>query len=386
MTGSLQTKKGKYYAVLNLKDKKGNRKQKWICTGFTIAGNKRKAQDFLNRLLIEYERKEHIPENEHVKFSDFICWWLEDKKGKVETSTWEKYKICVEKHVAPYFEEKGLTLAELSPKHFVEFYNEKFVSGRLDGKPGGLSVASLKGLSLVIKEALNTAVMMEYINRNPALNVPLPRGEEKRQANIFLNAEQANMVLRAFRGHPMQPLIYITLYYGLRRSEVLGLRWSAIDFEKNTLTINHTVVKNLTVVAKDRTKTAASNRTYDLLPEVKEILLQLKKEREERKRLFARSYIDTDYVFVWPNGKPYAPDYITRVFQRVLKKNHLPKMRFHDLRHSTASILYDKGWDLKDIQEWLRHADIETTGNIYTHISQLRRHSMAKDIENTFKL
>lgn len=125
---------------------------------------------------------------------------------------------------------------------------------------------------------------------------------------------------------------------------------------------------------------------YDLLPEVKEILLQLKEDMEERKRLFAKSYIDTDYVFVWPNGKPYAPDYITRVFQRVLKKNHLPKMRFHDLRHSTASILYDKGWDLKDIQEWLRHADIETTGNIYTHISQLRRHSMAKDIENTFKL
>lgn len=84
--------------------------------------------------------------------------------------------------------------------------------------------------------------------------------------------------------------------------------------------------------------------------------------------------------------KLYTPDYITWGFQRVLKNNHLHKMRFHDLRHSTASILYGKGWSLKDIQEWLEHADMETTGDIYTHISQIRRHSMAKNIQNIFSL
>lgn len=166
-------------------------------------------------------------------------------------SIWESRWLT---HTGPKHQELEQKLKQvLNVPEISLFSNEKFVSGRLDGKPGGLSVASLKGLSLVIKEALNTAVMMEYINRNPALNVPLPRGEEKRQANIFLNAEQANMVLRAFRGHPMQPLIYITLYYGLRRSEALGLRWSAIDFEKNTLTINHT---------EGRTETALCPKLY----------------------------------------------------------------------------------------------------------------------------
>lgn len=388
MSGCLQIRNNKYYAVLSWKDENGKRKRKWINTNLEARGNKRRAKEALNKLISEYESLEQAQENESgsLLFSSFVRQWLNDKRGKVEMSTWERYKTCAERHVIPYFEEKALTLSQLLPKHFVEFYNYKFMGGRMDGKKGGLSIASIRSLGLVIKETLNAAVILEYISRNPAANVPLPRAEEKHQAGIFLNAEEANAVLKAFRGHHLQPLVYITLYYGLRRSEVLGLRWSAIDFERNMIQINHTVVKNLTVVAKDKTKTAASNRSYELLPEIRELLLDLKEKTEQNRKLCGKDYIDSDYVFVWPNGKRYAPDYITRGFQRVLKNNHLPKMRFHDLRHSTASILYDKGWSLKDIQEWLGHADMETTGDIYTHISQIRRHSMAKNIQNIFSL
>lgn len=125
---------------------------------------------------------------------------------------------------------------------------------------------------------------------------------------------------------------------------------------------------------------------YELLPEVKELLLQLKDEQEEYRKAFGRAWQDTGYIFVHPDGSPRRPDCITRGFQRVLKNNGLRRMRFHDLRHSTASILHDKGWDLRDIQDWLRHADIETTANIYTHISSQRKTKMAKDMENTFRL
>lgn len=386
MTGCLQIKNNKYYAVLNWKDENGKRKRKWVGTNIVVRGNKRRAQQALNKIIAEYEPIVQSTENGTMLFSSFVRQWLYNKKGKVEQSTWERYKICAERHIIPYFEEKGLTLSQLMPKHFVDFYNYKFTGGRLDGKKGGLSIATIKSLGLVIKETLNYAVILEYISRNPALNVPLPRAEEKHQVGVFLNAEQANLVLKAFRGHHLQPLVYVTLYYGLRRSEVLGLRWSAIDFENNILKINHTVVKNLTVVAKDKTKTVSSNRSYELLPEIRELLLRLKKQTEDNRKLCGKDYIESDYIFVWTNGKRYAPDYITRGFQRVLKNNNLPKMRFHDLRHSTASILYDKGWGLKDIQEWLGHADIQTTGDIYTHISHIRRHSMAKNIENTFSL
>ena len=225
----------------------------------------------------------------------------------------------------------------------------------------------------------------ELINKNPALRVPLPKGKEK-QPRLFLNALQANKLLELFRDHPLQPLIYMTLYYGLRRGEVLGLKWSAIDFKNDKIKINHTVVKHTTIVAKDKTKTEASRREYVLLPEIKAVLLNLKKESQKNKKIFGKTYQNNDYVFTWPDGRLYRPDYITSAFQKVLAKNNFPKMRFHDLRHSCASILYDKGWELKDIQTWLGHADIETTANIYTHISKSRKEFMAKDLEHTFAM
>ena len=97
------------------------------------------------------------------------------------------------------------------------------------------------------------------------------------------------------------------------------------------------------------------------------------------------AYTETDYIFVWSDGKPYRPDYITRAFKKVLAQHGLPEMRFHDIRHSTASILYDNGWELKDIQQWLGHADIGTTGNIYTHLTRLRKENIGKDLEKVFR-
>lgn len=385
MTGSLQIKNEKFFIVLSFKNGEGKRKQKWVSTGLDIKGNKRKATELMGKIVSEYAEQEPFLDKGDILFADFLKQWLNAKKNKIEMSTWEGYQVYSEKHIIPYFKDKGLSLSQLTPKHFVDFYEYEFKEGRVDGK-GGMSIRSIKSYSLIIKESLNMAVIMEYIGKNPALNVPLPKQEEKQQIGTFLNAEEGNKVIQAFRGHHLHALVYVTLYYGLRRSEVLGLKWSAVDFEKNTIKINHTVVKNLTVVSKDKTKTISSNRSYTLLPEIKDVLLKLKGEVEDRKKLFGAEYIDTDYIFTWANGKPYAPDYLTRGFQRVLKSHGLPKMRFHDLRHSTASILYDKGWSLKDIQDWLGHADIETTGNIYTHISKLRKQTMARDIEHTFTL
>ena len=217
------------------------------------------------------------------------------------------------------------------------------------------------------------------------MHVPLPKNKEKR-SQLFLNALQANKLLELFKGHRLQPIIYMALYYGLRRGEVLGLKWPAIDFKNNKLKINHIVTRTLTIVEKDRPKTVSSKREYSLLPEIKKMLLKIRLEQKHNKKLFGKSYYNSDYVFTWEDGRAYNPGYITKAFQKVLAKNNFPKMRFHDLRHSCASILYDKGWELKDIQTWLGHADIETTANIYTHISKSRKEFMAKDLEHTFAM
>lgn len=236
----------------------------------------------------------------------------------------------------------------------------------------------------MLRRVLDYAVLYEDIKTNPALRIPLPKkkkdGSEERE--VFLTAEEAQKMLDTFQEEEIGPLVFTTLYYGLRKSEALGLRWSAVDFQKNTISINHVVVKNKTIIEKDTTKSYSSRRTYELLPEVREILLHLKQQQEENRAVFGSAYQENDYIFKWADGTMYRPDGITRTFQRALERHGLKKMRFHDLRHSTASILVDKGWDINDIKEWLGHADIETTANIYAHISHSRKISLAKDMEN----
>ncbi|MBR1779609.1 MAG: site-specific integrase [Clostridia bacterium] len=224
------------------------------------------------------------------------------------------------------------------------------------------------------------------IDRNPALKVPLPKKDDLEPKAKFLTVEEANKLLNIFSGHHLQPLIYLTLYYGLRRGEVIGLKWDAVDFKNDKLKIKHTVTRVSTLVSKDKTKTASSFREYKILPEIKKLLLKLKSEQKNYKKLFGKEYQNTDYVFIWPDGREYLPEYITKEFKKVLAKNNFPKMRFHDLRHSCASILYDKKWELKDIQTWLGHADIQTTANIYTHVSESRKEILAKDLEHTFSI
>lgn len=384
MTASLKIKGDRYYAVINYKEGT-NYKQKWIALGIPAKNNKRRAEAMLDEIKREYEERYSTPAGD-MMFVTYARQWLERKKTCTELSTWEGYQIYVERHIVPYFEPLKLSLRDIKPQHIMDYYHYKYTAGRLDGKEGGLSIPSIKKHATVIKEIFGEALIAEYIIRNPATGVKLPAKDVSTKDKVFLNSDKANEVLAAFDGHQLQALVYTTLYYGLRRSEVLGLRWSAVDFKNNTLTINHTVVKNRTIVQKDSTKTQSSHHTYMLIDDVREVLLKQKAKQEKNKIEYGSAYHQSDYIFTWEDGTLFRPDYITRGFQRVLKAHGFPAMRFHDLRHSTASILYDKGWGLKDIQMWLRHSSIDVTGDIYTHIADDRRSKMAAELNSTFTL
>ena len=389
MTGCLKIKNDTYYAVLNFKEG-GKYKQKWITTKLNVKGNKRKATEFLNNLLNEYSDSDFLNKKESIKFTDYLEKWLKSKKGKIEQSTWDGYYNSIVKHIVPYFKPLDLDITDLKPKHIRDYYDYKFNYGRLDGKNGGLTHKSIKHHSVAIKGALNNALMIdEIISKNPATKIPIPERKDdscKKKEFVFLSAEEANQMLKLFENHRLQLLVYVTLYYGLRRSEVLGLKWNAVDLKQGKLTIKHTIVKNLQTVAKDRTKSKTSNRSFKISNHLIELFQKHKEQQEKNKRLFGKEYIESDYIFTWEDGRLYRPDYITSAFKKALRESEFKNMRFHDLRHSCASILYDKGWGLKDIQKWLGHADIETTGNIYTHINQDRESLVADDMENTLLL
>ena len=167
----------------------------------------------------------------------------------------------------------------------------------------------------------------------------------------------------------------LAAFYGLRRSEVCGLKWDAIDFEKKTITIRHIVTQicvdgKSTLIQKDRTKTKSSYRTLPLVPPFEKLLRRLKAQQEANRKLCGNAYCrqDAEYVYVNDIGELVKPGYLTQHFPRLLEKHNMRVIRFHDLRHSCASLLHANGVSMKEIQEWLGHSDISTTANIYTHL------------------
>ena len=218
---------------------------------------------------------------------------------------------------------------------------------------------------------------MGYIKENPIEEVDKP--EKNQFVGKFYNSSELSEVIRLTKNTKLELPVIFGGFYGLRRSEIVGLRWSAFDFENDVFYINHTVTTpridgKLKIVAKDRAKTKSSLRALPLDAGVKKRLLEIKERQEAYQRKFKRSYSKewAGYVMVDELGGLILPNYITSAFKHLLKKNELREIRFHDLRYTCASLLLNKGKTngvtLKDIQVWLGHSDFSTTANTYSHL------------------
>ena len=189
-----------------------------------------------------------------------------------------------------------------------------------------------------IHKAFAYAYKTDLIQSNPADKVELPKIEK--YSGQFYNQKQIENLIRVVKGDPIEFGVITASFYGLRRSEVLGLKWDAIDFENKTITIRHTVHEvtidgKTRIVASDTTKTKSSYRSLPLVKPFEEILLKMKREQEENKRLCGRCYCQDylDYIYVNQIGEIVKPGFVTAHFSAVLKANNLPHIRFHDLRH-----------------------------------------------------
>jgi len=282
--------------------------------------------------------------------------------------------------ILPYFDASRVKLQEVDKSILQAYIDEKRSHGRRDGK-GGLSARSLHLHRNILHQTLNEAVKDGLLPSNPCQFVLLPKTE--RFHSSYYTADQLQKLFDAIRDEPLYPLVKITALYGLRRSELLGLQWDSIDFDGGKLTIQHTVSKVTKAVAKDKTKNASSFRSFPLTEEARKIFTQAKSVEKENRRLFGKEYQQNSYVFKWENGKPYSPDYITERFSNLLKNHGLPHIRFHELRHSCASLLINAGFTLKDVQEWMGHADIKMTANIYGHLDVARKKDMAAQLSGS---
>ena len=365
MTGSVQVKNNKLYVVLSYKTEDGEHKTKWVSTGLMAKGNKKAAMAMIPDLINQYIGLEYNP-NKHL-FLDEVDRWLERQKVQVRQSTYEAYVVCINAHIKPYFEKMGLEIKDLSKQHLMDYYDFKFTKGRADGT-GGLEPQTIKKHAAIFRAVLKDALLKDYVNINVADIVPIPKKTSSNSVAKEIDLDEANKIIEVFDHNELQPLVKLTLMYGLRRSEILGLKWSAIDFKKETIDVDHTIVKYTSVMAVDNTKTNESCTTLPLIDDARELLLEVKTKQEEYRKLFGEDYHESDYVFTKPDGSLYRPDSLTRSFQRVLENKGYEHIRFHDLRHATASILYENKWRPKEMQKWMRHSKIKTTLDIYTHL------------------
>lgn len=281
---------------------------------------------------------------------------------KVKENTLEQYNLTFDRYIAGYKPFHGLKLQDLTPPMLQSYYSEQVKAG--------LSPNTVRKHHANIHKCLDYAVRLGLIAFNPSAQVELP-AKQKYTGATACTPGQLQGLLQLFRGDPLETVLMLGIAYGLRRSEVCGLRWDAVDMEAGTLHICHTAVKaNGRVLYSDSTKTATSNRVLPLTASMREYLGSVRERQEENKRLFGRDYTDSGYICVKPDGTPIDPDFVTHHFRRVLVANDVPIIRFHDLRHSAVNTLRKGGCDVKDIQAWLGHSDVSTTLNVYGHILQ----------------
>ena len=333
IAGHLQIKNDYYYMVLSYLDANGKRKQPWFPTGLPIKNNKKRAEKMLLEL-----RQTYVPPAEHksngelsadMLFADFMELWLGVVRNSIEKTTFSSYTQMVKGKIAPYFRKTGIKLGELQARHIQSFYLYELKT---------VSASTVIHEHANIHKALKYAVKMDLIPYNPADKVERPK-KQKYIADYY-RLEELEQLFEATKDHPYSLLIQITAFYGLRRSEALGLRWDAIDFERNTITIRHIVTNakidgKYEIVREDRAKTKSSLRSLPLVDNIREKLLALKEQQKENKRICGNCYNREydGYVFVDVMGNIFNPRNLSSNFSKLLELKGLRHIRFHDLRH-----------------------------------------------------
>ena len=396
ITGSLQQKNGYYYAVLYIKVD-GKRKCKWIPTKLPVNGtSNRKAQKAFDEIRIEYEREQEerqrkeaelaeLTKNTHpdalLPFTDYIEKWLYSARPSLATTTYQSYSNMIKARILPYFKPLGLQLQEVTPQHIEDFYQTI-----LDDNCTTNTVIHYHS---ILRKAMQVAVKKDIILKNPVDKVQRPK-KNVYHGNFYTEEEMLTL-FDAVSGDPLELCVKIAAYYGLRRSEVLGLRWDAIDLERKTICIKHKVIEaevdgKFRPVGEDVLKTKSSFRTLPLIPAVEKLLLEEKEKQEMFRRLFKKSYCRDylDYICVDQTGNLLRPNYVTEHFAWLVQKYDLKKIRFHDLRHTCASLLLSNGISMKQIQIWLGHSTFATTADIYAHLDFTAQEESANAMSGMF--
>ena len=348
-------------------------------------------KDWSDKINVDTKKRVYIYFITSQKFSDYLLEWADNQKGKKDVTTSSTYATNIKGIIAPYFANTNITMEELQPIHLQRFYDTQYkrilTKGKNKGKP--VSKNTVHHYHSNIHKALNDAVKLGIIPNNPDDQTVVEAPDE--HIADFYNEEEASELLEKVKGHPLEVIVTIATCYGLRRSEIIGLKWSAINFNSKTITIQHkvtqaTVDNKRVIVQRDKMKNKASHASLPLIPIVEKLLLREKTKQERNRLFYGNTYKNKDgYICVKDDGELVKPDTITDQIPNFIESVGLRRITLHNLRHSCASILLANGVSMKEIQEWLRHSDYSTTANIYSHLDKKSKENSANTINNIFE-
>ena len=280
-----------------------------------------------------------------ILFSDAVRRWLEDVRHRVDEVTYQGYEVQARAHILPYFDDLQIRLCDVDGETLQTYINVKAKFGRSDGH-GGLSAVSLRQHKNVLNQTLKLAQRDGLIQTNPADLVVMPHAAQF--TGTFYTEAQMRDLLTAIKNERLYPIVYVTALYGLRRSEVLGLKWDSINFAMQTLTIRYTVARVTKVVEKNKTKNASSFRSFPLTDDAVRLFKILLQQEQYYRNHFGKDYIDNDYVFTWEDGHPYSPrlrePHLSQAAEEVRPAPH-PLSRFtpHLRQHAAVGGLRPEG-------------------------------------------
>ena len=370
VTANLQEKNGRFYIVARIPETSGKYKQRWISTGLPVEGNKRKAKQLLGERLLElqseHERKQRIAgwcaeEIGEMPFLNVADRWLARKRPSLAPSTVEGYQKIM-RRLRQFFQPLELTMREVSPTILSDY-----VAQRLED---GASANTVRHDLTLIKSVFNDEIKNGAPLLNPVKCVK-PQKIETFEAATY-SVDQLGALFELFKGDEIEDIVLIAVLYGLRRSEICGLRWRDIDWENGTVHIRHKVSEvkvdgQRRLIRSDSLKTESSRRSFPLSALVREQLQTRKNNVQKNMEKEGYNNAFLEYVFVRDDGNLITPDRVTDRFRAKIKSSELPPLRFHDLRHTCATLLLQEGCSLREIQSYLGHATYITTTR-YAHV------------------
>jgi integrase len=330
----------------------------------SVKGPKRAAEKVMNEILYQLQTGTYI-EPSNLTVGEYLERWLATHgEQNLRPKTYRSYRMQIHNHLIPTL--GSIPLEKLTPMHLQEYYSLKLKKGRKDGT-GGLSARTVTYHHRIIREALKHAVQWQLVLRNVADAVVPPRYKKWEMA--ILSREEALQLLDQIKEHRDYSLIFTAIYTGMRQGELLGLRWSDVDLGLKVLKVNQQLqyIPGQGYVFSPP-KTDKSRRQIPMGAALVEIFKEHKREQAQNKLLLGQDYEDMNLVFCLSNGKPIDRSNLNLRFKRIIKQFGRPEIRFHDLRHTCATLFMAAGVDAKKVQEILGHESIRTTLDIYGHV------------------